>query len=1324
MRSMTLTEMEPLKAHLDSNKERHLDSLEMAGKMVDKHILADSNFPSLTNLMRYNVQSGPTVSGLDDHDYPNLNGGSMSLTNINQMKIHSKIPLPSEVMEHFGHMQCHCMMGLFTEISKAWLTIDSDIYLWSYENESDVAYFDGLNETIISVGLVKPKAGIFQNYVKYLLILTTTVEITILGVTIPDDTGEVQLVPEPIFTVTTDGIGITTIANTSSGRIFLGGRNGSLFEIYYQAESSWFGKRCKKINHSEGPLSFLVPSFVSMALSEEEAIIQISVDDSRNILYTLGDRGTITVWDIDNGGASKITSLSQASLVQNTVHVVKTLDSNNFRPLVSISAISESESVHLNLVVVAATGTRFYFSCTSVTNPTSRPQGLQLIHVRLPPGYAANAPVMRPRKVQMAYYRKGTLILVCGGDTESAWCLSNDAYPFTNYLAETQSILPLDSPAWAMEEIIGDSAIHIEKQNSPQGEPPLLVRQHMEPPRKFIFLTAQGAIILMQVRPVDILRQLLLEQRGPDTEPVRAYFQSQSLEQACATCLILATLASSQNAQLSEWATRAFFLYGGQRTVGIGLPIDMHSGFSNINPVDLRTSTPRMPTFDSRTQAFRSHAQMGLTTDVALQHFSAKHSGLYLYVGRILRPIWNIRCIKQEIVNNKSQISSTVPATQIAWILGHLQALRCFLNKNTHISKQQNATNRSITTGFETTISSHFQEPIVEERNSLDALKVFITHACEVLGLWKILCENQLNNIVNCLTKDQIAQFSTATFRDLILIGHEISSLLIVHLIDSYLGDNASVDTVSAKLREVCPNLYRSEDADCSKANEIILKAKNCTNPEEKELYLQSALKLCKKVAPRLNLAAVCQQFVACQFYMGVLELCICCAERIDPNNAASHYYKNNEPQEDNEGYQAFMKRLEIYKEFITMLEHLYQQSLSSPLTPTVPSKPGPPLLTSITAITPAKEMLHEIIGDALQAPCETLHSSIYTWMIEKGLHGELVALAAPSLETYLNRANALELLWQFYERNKNHAAAAKILDSLASKGSDISLPERVEYLARAVACMRSHQTGYAPYLGIFLRELEDKLEVARMQQKILDIINNITNNQQSLHDSMTVKDAKSRLNSSLLDITQLYEEYAEPLQLWECKLAIIHCSGHQDDMLIKGIWTNIIDNELENVTAPSNEDKMTILMSKVKLLGQEYVGSPHCFPIDFLVKQLEMKACKYKISNTCIITGFLELGVAMEDLLDIYDKMIGKNTRTWLNEGNEFHLIESTANLVHHFIKHSNVTNSFIRRKIITKCQDVISKCLTTLFSKPNGGDLDREIANLRSIQSILNRM
>lgn len=83
------------------------------------------------------------------------------------------------------------------------------------------------------------------------------------------------------------------------------------------------------------------------------------------------------------------------------------------------------------------------------------------------------------------------MILTCGGDSETVWCLTNDVFPFTTYLAETQSILPLDSPVWSMAEILGEPAIQIEMLNGLQGDPPLLVRQHMEPPRKFIFLTAQ-----------------------------------------------------------------------------------------------------------------------------------------------------------------------------------------------------------------------------------------------------------------------------------------------------------------------------------------------------------------------------------------------------------------------------------------------------------------------------------------------------------------------------------------------------------------------------------------------------------------------------------------------------------------------------------------------------------------------------------------------------------------------------------------------------------------------------------------------------------------
>lgn len=102
----------------------------------------------------------------------------------------------------------------------------------------------------------------------------------------------------------------------------------------------------------------------------------------------------------------------------------------------------------------------------------------------------------------------------------------------------------------------------------------------------------------------------------------------------------------------------------------------------NFNIADLRTSTPRVPSFDSRAQAFRSPTQMGLSTDIGLQHFSAKHSGLYLYVGRILRPIWNVRCIKQETISNKNVVSNREKSLLYAifqQIIRRLSELFCVL---------------------------------------------------------------------------------------------------------------------------------------------------------------------------------------------------------------------------------------------------------------------------------------------------------------------------------------------------------------------------------------------------------------------------------------------------------------------------------------------------------------------------------------------------------------------------------------------------------------------------------------------------------------------
>ena len=45
-----------------------------------------------------------------------------------------------------------------------------------------------------------------------------------------------------------------------------------------------------------------------------------------------------------------------------------------------------------------------------------------------------------------------------------------------------------------------------------------------------------------------------------------------------------------------------------------------------------------------------------------------------------------------------------------------------------------------------------------------------------------------------------------------------------------------------------------------------------------------------------------------------------------------------------------------------------------------------------------------------------------------------------------------------------------------------------------------------------------------------------------------------------VLLLSQMYGEFAEPFDLYECQLAIIHCGSHDDTALIESLWQNIID--------------------------------------------------------------------------------------------------------------------------------------------------------------------
>ncbi|XP_039282164.1 nuclear pore complex protein Nup155 [Nilaparvata lugens] len=1304
-----------------------MESLELAGKMVEKFTAQDNNFPLLVDRMRVSVQQGPTYSGLSETDYPNT-GNVSRMKYMKNLSVMNKVPLPPEILEHFSHLQCHCMMGIFPEINRAWLTIDSDIFIWNFEHGSDVAYYDGLSETIVSVGLVKPKPGVFMSYIKRLLVITTVVDIVVLGVTFKKvqdgggETDELHLTPEIIYTLPVDGVSITTIVGTDNGRIFLGGKDGSVYEIIYQKELGWWGKRCKKVNHSTGLLSMLVPSFINAAFVEEDAVAQMCVDASRHVLYTLSERGVIEVFDLGACGTctARVASLTQAGIVQAAINIVRTFDSSDFRPIVSISAIEACESAHMGLVAVTESGARLYLTTGA---PGARPSTLQLMHVRLPPGFVANAPATRPSKVHKAIYTQGNLLLVTspGGTCDKVWCLSGDAFPLQPALSEAQSTVTLDGQVWAAGEVcplLPPPPTH--------SQPPLLVRQIYEPARRFVLLTPQGAEIVKKLRPVDMLVDLLTDSNGPDSELVKSYFSSQTEQQAAATCLILACNQSTKNAQIAEWATRAFFLYGGEPSIGAV----QHHVSAMSSPNYTYSSLP--PGFNPGIVSTPVKSAFSSPPDNTTVYYSAKHNGLYLHLSRILRPLWDTRIVQRVTMkDNNNYLESSVLGEEIAVVTSHLLALRSFLERNTQFASSCANMNASAFDSMTWGQRSRLQEAQLMEKSSLDALRMLVDHAAQVLGLWRVMCDHQFHVIADALPREQQEHMTVATFRDLILAGQELCDSLIDKLINTYLSDNTSVDTISRKLREICPKLYRNEDAACTKVNEMLLSAQSQQNRDERQKLLKAALKLCKEVAPRIHLKAVCRRFVACRFYEGILELCLECASKADPKNIALHFYQAGQPSDDQVGYQAFAQRMEIYKEVTSILDRLHHQSQAGPHSPSVPPTPGsPPPVSDFLPDCEAHQSAALLQNAALCSQDELLHVAIYDWMVQQRLFGDLIESGRPSLESYLKRCatdrsddtDVCNLLWKFHERNGNHAAAAQILYSLAKQpGSPaVSLSERMTYLAKAVICMRSDDVGCAPHLGVFLHELEDLVQVARIQKRVLDAVSSLAAG--GGHHEAAATEAVTRLNSALLTVTELYEEFAEPFQLWDCKLAIVDCSGHDDPDLINDIWTRIIQAELDKCASASGDDKMTVVLSKVKSLGQQYQLSSRTLPLEHVVWHLELAACRLHASRALVHQAMLVINVPFARLLHVYERLVALNDRCWLNEGGELYLIEVVASLARTFTSDPRCAgHGGERKKIAVRMQDLLTNCLSTLYSKPNTQEL---INQLKAVQTDLNRI
>lgn len=185
--------------------------------------------------------------------------------------------IPDQIFDQYNRAQVSTSMGLFAELNHAWVAIDNALYLWDYTHPNpQLVGFEDQPNSINAVKLARPRAGVFLPSITYLLIVSTTADVILLGMgceTTPGGARQVTLY-QTGMSASIRGLDIDVLASSdATGRVFFGGSSDNdVYELTYQQEEKWFQGRCAKVNHTSSRLAAFTPS-LSFSQKEFEHVV-------------------------------------------------------------------------------------------------------------------------------------------------------------------------------------------------------------------------------------------------------------------------------------------------------------------------------------------------------------------------------------------------------------------------------------------------------------------------------------------------------------------------------------------------------------------------------------------------------------------------------------------------------------------------------------------------------------------------------------------------------------------------------------------------------------------------------------------------------------------------------------------------------------------------------------------------------------------------------------------------------------------------------------------------------------------------------------------
>lgn len=1170
------------------------------------------------------------------------------------------VNIPDEIFEQYNSTECFTQMGLFGEIQRAWITVDNRLYLWNYANGQDFQAYEDHAHTITCVKLVRPRPGVFVEGITHILVIATLYEVFLLGVSAPrGHSGELQFYGTRM-SVPATGIEVSCIESTATGRIFFAGKvDTHLYELLYQAEEGWFSRRCSKVNHTGSTLDNFLPA--TFGSKSAEKIVQIAIDDSRKVLYTLSSKSTIRAYSLSNESALNLnvtyTYASAASHAQ-MLNAASPLIDPRTTSLVSISVISLSESKQMYLVATNSTGCRLYMrsSNSSFYNPqSSAMSSLQVSHVRFPP--VAPQTVQGNNKTTV-----NVLVQAIPGqmqnnasqvlhDTASARSFAPGHFfaikratgpepgdslfssaPELNRIAlqtsngNTRPLLN-ESCCWVTIEgfvqdvcRIGDTGLGL------AGIGSELTTQFTTQPSTFAVLTNTGVHLIRRRRTVEVLASAIRHSPstsgGIEVEMTR-FFENMGRAEGCATCLgvICGSLDGSDvdsetmtafnatygsklsSSEVQETSRKYFIEFGGKAFVD-----------ENQNRNFSRDGSATAPTID-------------------MIKLSGRHDGIALYMSRLVVSFWKSPVFKQVSGAPQRRIDyvSGLPASYLKVVQSRIVALQQFLETNKNFIEGLSGPDRLAH------VANRIEEIVLQaEHRGMHSLMTLISQIVEGLSFIQVLCDTpdqKMTDVMLSLPPQILPEAQQMTFEQLITTdrGRDVAKELITTVINRRIAQGGTVESVSETLQKRCGSFCSADDVILYKAIEKLKRAKESTTVGERDNMLRECLQLFEHAASTLsieNLEDTMEEFSSMQFYSGALTLAFSVARAADPYNVSLAFFADGKPENDARD-PIYQKRARCYVCIFEALERL-EQAFSAQQAAYVANPTAGPLDS-------VREKAYQVINESQD---ELFHYLFYDWYRSRGLQNRLLDIQSPFIQLYLERKasesiDMANLLWEFHAKNSSYLDAAQVLYDLSRSNFEIPLESRIENLSQAnsfCACV-----PVAPHVAALHQNILEELDVAGIQDDIMNEIKVDTRLAEPKRAELI-----KRLNGKLVPLTDLFNKFADPLSYGSICLSIFQSADYRGALEIRNCWEKLIDTEHEKAENSGDRAPYETIAQLIKTLGRRFSKFENVFPVDDLLPMLETYSLtkQRKSPRGWVIDAFLAAGIPHDILFSVLDGM------------------------------------------------------------------------------------